>query len=135
MVRIEQIILITALFPCQVASVKAWNEWSIIDSFRTMSPTNCSQMYNAVSNLDTVNHVVRFQTFCREAFIRIQHLNSVMVGFFINCFVCLFVCLFFYSEKSYDTNILSATVCSVPISSITQCLTPVVHCSLYVDDF
>ena len=39
------------------------------------------------SKRSTVNHLVRFETFCREAFIHNQHLVSV----------------FFHLEKAYDT--------------------------------
>ena len=112
------------------------------------------------SRRSTVDHLVRFETFCREAFIHNRHLVSV----------------FFYLEKAYDTtwkygimkdlhgfglrghlpifiakvlkdrsfkvqemgvpqgSILSVTLFSVKINSIAQCLKPGVDCSLYVDD-
>ena len=109
------------------------------------------------SKRSTVDYLVRFETFCREAFIHNQHLVSV----------------FFDLEKAYDTtwkygimkdlhgfglrgrlpsfarlapkqgscastykgSILSVTLFSVKINNIAQCLKPGVACSLYVDDF
>ena len=87
LVRIPRILPIIALLLWQVASVKPWNEWSTVDLSGILNPTNCSLMCFR-SKRSTVDHLVRFETFYREAFIHNQHLVSV----------------FFDLEKAYDTT-------------------------------
>ena len=86
LVRIPRILPIIALLLWQVASVKPWNEWSTVDLSGILNLTNVQCGFR--SKRSTVDHLVRFETFCREAFIHNQHLVSV----------------FFDLEKDYDTT-------------------------------
>ena len=114
------------------------------------------------SRRSTVDHLVRFETFCREAFIHNQHLVSVFFdlekaydihGFGLRGHLPIFIA-HFVKDRSFKVrvgstfsdshlqemgvpqgSILSVTLFSVKINSITQCLKPGVDCLLYVDDF
>ena len=117
------------------------------------------------SRRSTVDHLVRFETFWREAFIHNQHFDlekaydttwkyGIMRDLHgLRGHLPIFIAPFL-KDRSFKVrvgstfsdshlqemgvpqgSILSVTLFSVNINSITQCLKPGVDCSLYVDDF
>ena len=120
----------------------------------------------------TINHLIRLETFIREAFIRKQHLTAVFFwlreGLLHYAEVWYFagpiwsrlkrktadVHKNFLFERTFTVrvgstfsdsqhqeegvqqgSILSVTLFSIKINNIVKCLTPLIDCALYVDDF
>ena len=107
------------------------------------------------SRRSTVDHLVRFETFCREAYDKTWKyvIMKDLHGFGLRGRLPNFISNFL-KDRSFKVrvgstfsdshpqemgvpqgSILSVTLFSVKINSIIQCLKPGVDCSLYVDDF
>jgi hypothetical protein len=73
----------------------------------------------------TLDHLIRFESFIRETFIKSEHRIAV----------------FFYLKKAYDTTCIEVryferlALFSIKINNIVKCVQPGVKGSLYVDDF
>ena len=85
-----------------------------LESHKLLTNVQCGFRFRR----STIHHLVRFETFSREAFIHNQYLVSVFcclfsfcfgvvvvllvfVGFCCFCYFCLFVCFYFYFFWSY----------------------------------
>ena len=100
------------------------------------------------SKRSTVDHLVRLETFVREAFIKKEHLTAVFFDLVLKADCLVLLTIFYQIEilksvlelpflifKVPQGSTLSVTLFSIKINNIVKALNPGVDCSLYVDDF